>query len=108
MSFEGEAMTYAGIDVGKKTLDLALLSSASGEVRRHRFRNSERGRSALLNLLSLLQPAAEHPYRPAAARLAVVALEASGVYHIPYPSIPPIYLHPPSPSCAGWWTRAFP
>ncbi len=47
MSFKGEAMTYAGIDVGKKTLDLALLDPASGEVRRHRFRNSERGRSDL-------------------------------------------------------------
>ncbi len=93
MSFEGEAVTYAGIDVGKRTLDLALLDPASGEVRHHRFRNSERGRSALLHLLSLLQPAAERSHRPAAvhptavhpaaARLAAVVLEASGVYHIP-------------------------
>ena len=70
-------MTYAGIDVGKKTLDLALLRSASGEVRLHRFRNSEQGRSALLNLLNLLL-AAGHPHR-----LVAVVLEASGVYHLP-------------------------
>ena len=57
MSFESKAVTYAGIDVGKETLDLALLDPASGEVRHHRFRNSERGRSALLHLLSLPQPA---------------------------------------------------
>ncbi len=66
-------MTYAGIDVGKEALGLALLRSASGEVRLHRFRNSEQGRSALLSLL-----AAERPHR-----LVTVVLEASGVYHVP-------------------------
>ena len=63
-------MTYAGIDVSKDKLDLAILSLASGKVALHRFPNTEGGRSALLRLLATRRP----------RRL---VLEASGVYHFP-------------------------
>ncbi len=63
-------MTYAGIDVSKDKLDLAILSLASGKVALRRFPNTEGGRSALLRLLATRRP----------RRL---VLEASSVYHFP-------------------------
>ncbi len=85
-------MVYAGIDVGKERLDLALLvwpegrsrgksrgrskgkpeGKPEGKVTLHRFPNSEQGRAALVRLLTRQQSSLEQ-----------VALESSGVYHLP-------------------------
>ncbi|WP_243094721.1 IS110 family transposase [Thermus thalpophilus] len=62
-------MVFAGIDVSKPHLDLAL-ASPSAKPTRLRFPNTEEGRQALLSALAHHRPA-------------WVALEPSSVYHLP-------------------------
>ena len=62
-------MTFAGIDVSKPHLDLALVSN-SPKPTRLRFPNTPEGRKALLAALAHLRPA-------------WVALEPTGAYHLP-------------------------
>ena len=62
-------MTFAGIDVSKTHLDLALVSN-SPKPTRLRFPNSPEGRQALLAALAHHNPA-------------WVALEPTSAYHLP-------------------------
>lgn len=97
-------MVYAGIDVSKGKLDLALLIEPGGKATLRSFSNNEQGYDSLIALLSGVEPSSGQHGRsdqfnqPSSQfkhnqskqrslrrpkRLALLVLESSGVYHLP-------------------------
>ncbi len=62
-------VTFVGIDVSAKTLDVTVLPSANGKPKRRRFDNDGAAHTALILWLNLLAPVR-------------VVCEATGVYHL--------------------------